>query len=212
MIVKRAAPCLLAAATLALGACDTVRGALGQQKAPPDEFQVVANAPLSLPPAYTLRPPEPGAPRPQTGTVTDQARQTVFGRPAPQASRSPAASRPTQASLGSFSIGGGLGGAGLGTTGSPGEAAFREKMKLDQADAGIRQEVDREARQLVAESRSFLDRLTFWRKSEDDGSLAINAAREKARLQENAALGKPPTEGEVPVIERRRRAPLEGLF
>jgi len=35
---------------------------------------------------------------------------------------------------------------------------------------------------------------------------------ETRRLQENAALGQPATTGPTPQIERRRKAPLEGLF
>jgi hypothetical protein len=35
---------------------------------------------------------------------------------------------------------------------------------------------------------------------------------ETRRLQENAALGQPPTTGPTPQIERRRKAPLEGIF
>ena len=37
----------------------------------PDEFTVVTRAPLSMPPDYTLRPPEPGTARPQD--VSDRA-------------------------------------------------------------------------------------------------------------------------------------------
>src|SRR5690554_5294054 len=43
------------------------------------EFTVVKRAPLSLPPEYALRPPEPGAPRPQEPSPTAQARQQVLG-------------------------------------------------------------------------------------------------------------------------------------
>src|SRR3546814_5174685 len=44
----------------------------------PDEFRVVSRAPLTLPPDYNLRPPEPGAPRPQVGTPSQQAERAVF--------------------------------------------------------------------------------------------------------------------------------------
>jgi len=46
----------------------------------PDEFRVVTNAPLTLPPDYALRPPRPGEARPQTGTSADEARQALFGQ------------------------------------------------------------------------------------------------------------------------------------
>jgi len=41
---------------------------------------------------------------------------------------------------------------------------------------------------------------------------SVDASAESKRLQENAALGEPVTTGETPVIERRERALLEGIF
>src|ERR1700749_573834 len=47
-----------------LGACSDgmsgVRAALGITKEAPDEFGVISRAPLSMPPDYTLRPPQIG--------------------------------------------------------------------------------------------------------------------------------------------------------
>ena len=63
---------------LALSACEGVREQFGMTKQSPDEFRVVARAPLSLPPDFTLRPPEPGLARPQEGTATQQARKAIF--------------------------------------------------------------------------------------------------------------------------------------
>jgi hypothetical protein len=40
----------------------------------------------------------------------------------------------------------------------------------------------------------------------------VDPVAETRRLQENAALGQPPTTGPTPQIERRRKAPLEGIF
>ena len=56
---------LVASAVFALTACEGVKKQFGLTKQSPDEFRVVARAPLSLPPDFTLRPPEPGAVRPQ---------------------------------------------------------------------------------------------------------------------------------------------------
>jgi hypothetical protein len=50
------------AAFLSLAACGTLNDALGLDKNPPDEMQVVAQRPLVMPPDYELRPPQPGAP------------------------------------------------------------------------------------------------------------------------------------------------------
>ena len=51
--------------------------ALGMGKRSPDEFAVVKRAPLIVPPDFDLRPPEPGAPRPNVGSTAEQARVAV---------------------------------------------------------------------------------------------------------------------------------------
>ena len=72
---------LVASAVLALTACEGVKKQFGLAKQSPDEFRVVARAPLSLPPDFTLRPPEPGAVRPQEWTTAQQARKAIFQWP-----------------------------------------------------------------------------------------------------------------------------------
>lgn len=64
-----------------LGGCarGTVQDALGMGKRAPDEFAVVKRAPLIVPPDFDLRPPDPGAPRPQIGRTSDQARVALTG-------------------------------------------------------------------------------------------------------------------------------------
>ena len=69
---------LAAAAIFALAGCEGVKKQFGLTKQSPDEFRVVARAPLSLPPDFTLRPPDPGAVRPQEGSTTSQARNALF--------------------------------------------------------------------------------------------------------------------------------------
>ena len=71
----------LIAAGAVLAGCEATKETLGLTKRSPDEFQVVSRAPLSLPPDYNLRPPTPGAPRPQEGTPRDQAQAAVFNTP-----------------------------------------------------------------------------------------------------------------------------------
>jgi hypothetical protein len=75
---------LVVAGLLQLGGCSrgTVQDALGMSKRSPDEFAVVRRAPLIVPPDYDLRPPDPGAPRPNIGTTSDQARGALTGNPA----------------------------------------------------------------------------------------------------------------------------------
>lgn len=50
----------------------------------PDEFAVQRQAPLVVPPDFSLQPPAPGAPRPAEGTAAEQALEALFGGPAPR--------------------------------------------------------------------------------------------------------------------------------
>ena len=50
----------------------------------PDEFAVQRQAPLVVPPDFTLTPPAPGAPRPAEGSAAEQALEAIFGGPAPR--------------------------------------------------------------------------------------------------------------------------------
>ncbi len=172
---------------LALSGCSDLKRSLGYEKAPPDEFQVVARAPLAMPPDFNLRPPSPGATRPQEGTTRDQARAALLGE------RS---------------------GVTISTVGrDSGDMALLTRAGAEQAQPGIRQLVDKESQALAEGSRSFTDKLVFWRKAPEPGDgEQLDAAKEAQRLRENQALGRPVTAGETPRIERRHEGLLQGIF
>jgi hypothetical protein len=176
---------------LALSACEGFRDQLGLTKQSPDEFRVVARAPLSLPPDFTLRPPEPGIARPQEGTAAQQARKAVFRLEQPK----------TQALNEQVKADGR----------TLGELSLLKAAGADKIDPGIRQAIDSETRQLNAESDDFIESLVFWREKEIPGRV-VDATAEAKRLRENAALGKAVTAGETPTIERKSKALFEGLF
>jgi len=69
----------LAAAAL-LSAC----GKSGYDRNRPDEFAVARQAPLVIPPDYSLTPPQPGAARPQDKQPSDQALDALYGGAAPR--------------------------------------------------------------------------------------------------------------------------------
>ena len=71
------ASALVAAAGLA--GCQSAGKALGMSKVTPDEFRVVAKAPLVVPPDFALRPPAPGEPRPQELQPESAARTALLG-------------------------------------------------------------------------------------------------------------------------------------
>ncbi len=70
---------VLAAAAATTSGCASLQRSIGVGKVSPDEFRVVSQAPLTLPPDYSLRPPRPGEPRPQELDPSDDARAALFG-------------------------------------------------------------------------------------------------------------------------------------
>jgi hypothetical protein len=80
-------------APLLLSGCTGFKQALGIERASPDEFAVESRAPLTIPPEFNLRPPQPGAPRPQERTAGQLAREAIDtagpGQPGQQASGLP---------------------------------------------------------------------------------------------------------------------------
>jgi hypothetical protein len=64
----------------ALVACAALTG----RQAAPDEFAVARNAPLIIPPDYTLTPPVAGTVSPSPTDAQAQAIEALFGGPAPR--------------------------------------------------------------------------------------------------------------------------------
>ncbi len=168
---------------LFLGACENVREQLGLTKSSPDEFSVLIRAPLSLPPNYRLRPPEPGAERPQETSVQEQVKAALYN------------ASPKSA----------------GAAATAGESALLARAGSSDQDSAIRAIINRDNAIYAEESGSFVDSLIFWRDPQRSDSV-IDAARENQRLQEAEATGEAPSAGETAVIERRERSFLEGLF
>jgi len=148
----------------------------------PDEFTVVTRAPLSMPPDFTLRPPQPGAARPQEQSDRALAESALV----PEAALG---GRPAAMSAGQAALVRDAGG------GTP---------------ADIRQRVDQEAR-LDTGNDDFVDRLLYWRKGNSQKAV-VDPAQEAKRLRDNAALGQSPVAGETPVIRDKRTGWFQDLF
>ena len=160
---------------LALGACEKTKDNLGLNKQAPDEFRVVKRAPLDLPPDYSLRPPRPGASRPQEATTSQAAAQAVFGD---TAASEPAA--PTS-----------------------GEAALLGRAGSAEADPSIRRVVDSETSALFDRNKPVAEKIFgFGGDKNESSATVVDAKAEQERLEGNAAEGKPVTEGDTPSIEQ----------
>ena len=182
------AVCLAALSVTAVSGCAETKRALGYQKRSPDEFAVVSRAPLTIPPEYNLRPPAPGAARPQEGSTRDQARTLITGVKTTDTDRF----------------------AGL----SEGQQALLTHAGADKAEPDIRTIIDRETAMLAEEDKAFTDELLFWKDAPrpSEYGTVVDPVKEQKRLQETQALGDPATKGATPTIERRQKGLLEGLF
>jgi Protein of unknown function (DUF3035) len=81
----------LCGGTLALTGCSGIKQAMGLDPPMPNEFAVESNPPLTIPPEFDLRPPQPGARGPQDESMAKQAQQVIneAGPGAPGEQQSP---------------------------------------------------------------------------------------------------------------------------
>jgi len=149
---------VLGIAIITLAACSSTKEQFDFSKKAPDEFQVTTRAPLEMPPEFTLRPPRPGAPRPQEDSATDEAKQAVFGNQ--QQTNAPS---------------------GL----SQGESILLQKTGASAVDPNIRDKVDSESAQLAEDSRSTVDRILGKAgKKTDVKADTIDPVKEAERLKQ----------------------------
>lgn len=179
--------------SLALTGCEGTRQALGiEDKKGPDEFAVLTKAPLIIPPDFSLRPPAPGQKGPQDALIRGSARNTLLGT----SNNTGVITQQDAKNAGT----------------SAGELALLRKADAENVDPAIRKIVDSETSTLAENDQTLMESIMFWQKQPEFGTV-VDPTQEKKRIQENAALGNPASDGaETPTIERRRRALLEGLF
>lgn len=176
----------LAGCAVALAACgrEDLQRSFGLVREAPDEFVVTTQPPLSVPPDFTLRPPAPGAPRPQQQSTTAAAESTLVPQLALTPSQAVGGETPGQQAL-------------IAAAGPP-------------APPNIRSEVDSEAAK-EASSSKLTDELMFWRSPPPPG-VVVDPQKEAARLRENAALGRSPLTGDTPVQNAQPKTLFNTLF
>jgi hypothetical protein len=169
-----------ALAALALASCGETREQLGLDRKPPDEFAVLKRAPLVQPPNYALRPPQPGAPRPQEQDPFDQAQTSVFGA--------------TQSVTPPVSEGGA----------SDGTQSLLQEAGAQVADPAIRRKLDSENQVQTKEQESLAKKLLDIGGDEGEAGPAsvVDAPAEAQRIKKNQQDQAPVTKGETPRVER----------
>lgn len=178
---------LMGAMALGLSACSSAKSALGLSKSAPDEFAVVTKAPLIVPPDFSLRPPKPGAPRPQELQPTQSARAALLGKQ-------------------------GISDAAPST----GETALLQNAGAGQVDPNIRAVLNEESGRLRQKEEGFADKVLFWQGDEVKPSApeVVDATNESDRLKQNKAEGKSPNEGTTPSIKKEEGffGKIKGIF
>lgn len=121
---------LLSAAGFGLTACGGDPIGL-KAKRVPDEFTVVRQAPLTMPPNFNLRPPSPGSPRPQDKATQAETRRLLFNR--------------------NSTVSGA----------SSGEVSLLKEAGAEQVDPQIRSTINRETSALEQKNASFIEGLLY---------------------------------------------------
>jgi hypothetical protein len=153
---------------------------------------------LILPPDYGLRPPAPGESRPGVDTPSERARASLTGADL----RQPEAPGQEMVSAAFDQASEGV---------SSGERALIAEATTAPVDPDIRRKIAEENMQLAQVEQELFTRLVKWNEPQTL-AVAIDPAAETERLRANRVAGKPPTEGDSPVITQRRQSVLQGFL
>lgn len=160
----------LAVAASPLAGCESFNRAIGKERVIPNEFDVVTNAPLAIPPNFALRPPRVGT-SPLEASTTAMAQETVFR-----------AGDPKQSDLADPKDG----------TLTKGEKDLLEAAGAENAAPDIRQTVDADPTTGIPFERSLVDKLIFWSgPTTPPSNQVINPAQEESRLRLAEAAAHP---------------------
>lgn len=172
---------------LILSGCEGIKESLGFGGAKaPDEFLVTTHPPLTLPPDFALVPPVPGAPNRNSGNPANQAETALTNN---NNSVTRLNDKPASA----------------------GEANLIAKTGINNVPSDIRKLVEQETASINRSNRSLLSRL-FSSRSNTNPGVVLDPTKEKQRIDDNIAAGRPLSTGETPVLKVRKRSFFDSLF
>lgn len=159
-----------------LSGCAKTRDALGLTNKAPDEFAVVDNPPLSMPPDFSLPPPRPGAENPRGENPSEKAAQALFGGESMKAVPQQGVTSLQQQKL------------------SPSEAALIQQSGALQADPRVRSELVKDSNTQVSATRQMINDLLFWKKKKEPGTV-VDPVAEAGRLKTAKEQAQPVSSG-----------------
>lgn len=165
-----------AAMAVSAGGCTNgMRKALGVEKVAPDEFKVVTQAPLVIPPDFNLRPPEPGEARAQDMAPSSAARSALLG---------PEFTTPMSAGERALVVQAAEASGGV--------------------ERDIRTQVDLEGADLSKKSPGFADRVMFWSDNSAKTGPGGEPAAVDSQAEADRLAGAASTGGKPVVIEPKK--------
>jgi len=188
---------------LMLAACsgNDVRSSLGLEYEEPDEFVVLSRPPLSVPPEFNLRPPQPGA-EPKEANPESKARKALLGSEPAQPTtfgemKEPAVDTAVTPVLSSEAT-------------SNGEALLLDRSGANKADPDIREKlgVDTTKPKEPSAAKRLIEQITPSEKEEP----LVDATKETERLRKAKQQGKKVNEGDVPTIDPSKKSVIDKLF
>lgn len=197
---------ILIGTLFALTACASgeVRETLGLNRAAPDEFKVVSRPPLSVPPDFSLRPPEPGA-APREAVDPEQDAKRLFLR---ESQSEDGVIELIESDVDTAIT-------PVISTSAPtsGESVLLGKLGADNADPEIRDKLYSEEKDLDREivkdkDATVIDKLLGY----DAVEPVVDPFAEAERIRENVDEEKPINEGEVPVLDKSDGSTLDKIF
>jgi apolipoprotein N-acyltransferase len=191
---------------LIVGACGdtTVREELGLVRVPPDEFRVVARAPLTVPKEFFLYPPEEAIERNEGQNGGNAVKKAIFGDNANddylshyQNENAPATNVETAVEN-----------VGASELPSNAEASLLQKMNVKAQSTDIRKILREDNDETAAKEDNLLEQL---KQPIQTSEPVVDPSKEQERLQKNKKTGKSVTEGKVPTVVEKKNL-LDRLF
>ncbi len=165
-----------------LAACDDVKDTVGLGRNNPDEFTVVQNPPLAMPPDFGLRPPDRAAQGPKAEAAPTIAARAVQGDIKVE------------------------------DAGSPGVEAFLTQAKANDAKDEIRGTIDKESDGVVVKDKGFVDKLMVWQDTTPPDPTINASAEEKRVTDEQAKNNGFISGDGAAFDKPKAKAPLEGVL
>jgi len=160
---------------ITMSSCSSLRESAGVTRKSPDEYKIVKNPPLELPPDYNLLPSEEILAKKKTKNNSDLAKEIVFGLGEEE--------NPSQNNLSSSAL-----------------DSILDQSGANQASKNIREEIVVINEELLSSTKGVFSGEKYLSEEE-----ILDAVKESQRIRENIFNDKSLLEGETPITTRPKK-------